>query len=64
MRAFAGTLNWTSHWYHPEGPHSALEVAQQIADYAVAGLSICAPGAGRGTRAPTRATPSRRRRGS
>lgn len=45
MRGFAGALNWTAHWYHPDGPHSAQEVARNIADYAVAGLTSGAPGA-------------------
>lgn len=47
MRGFAGALIWTSHWYRPDGPYSAREVAEQIADYAVAGLTA---GASRHTR--------------
>ncbi len=38
MRGFLGALNWTPHWYQPEGAHSAQEVARHIAEYAVAGL--------------------------
>ena len=38
MRGFLGALNWTPHWYQPEGPHSPQEVAYRIAEYAVAGL--------------------------
>lgn len=38
-RAFLGALNWTAHWYRPEGPQTADEVADLVADYAVAGLS-------------------------
>lgn len=38
MRGFLGALNWTPHWYKPEGPHSAQEIARHIAEYAVAGL--------------------------
>lgn len=48
MRGFAGALIWTSHWYRPDGPYSAQDVAQQIADYAVAGLTGGAPRASRG----------------
>jgi AcrR family transcriptional regulator len=43
MRGFAGALIWTSHWYRPDLPHSAEEVAQQIADFAVAGLVAAVP---------------------
>ena len=39
-RAFFGALNWTAHWFRPEGPQSPQEVAVLVADYAVAGLSI------------------------
>jgi len=38
-RAFLGALNWTAHWFRPEGPHSADRVARIVADYAVRGLS-------------------------
>ena len=38
-RAFLGALNWTAHWYRPEGPQSPQQIAQLVADYAVAGLS-------------------------
>lgn len=38
MRGFLGALNWTPHWYRPEGPHSPQDVARHIAEYAVAGL--------------------------
>jgi len=37
-RAFLGALNWTAHWYRPEGPQPARQVADLVADYAVAGL--------------------------
>jgi AcrR family transcriptional regulator len=39
MRGFSGALNWTAHWYRPDGPYSVRDVAEQIADYAVAGLT-------------------------
>jgi len=38
-RAFLGALNWTAHWYRPEGAQSSQQVADLVADYAIAGLS-------------------------
>jgi AcrR family transcriptional regulator len=38
-RAFLGALNWTAHWFRPEGARSPQEIAALVADYAVAGLS-------------------------
>ncbi len=46
MRGFAGALIWTSHWYRPDGTYSPRDVAEQIASYAVAGLTS---GASRGS---------------
>jgi AcrR family transcriptional regulator len=37
-RAFLGALNWTAHWFHPDGPQSPQHIAEQVADYAVSGL--------------------------
>jgi AcrR family transcriptional regulator len=37
-RAFLGALNWTAHWFRPDGPDVAGHVAATVADYAVAGL--------------------------
>jgi AcrR family transcriptional regulator len=37
-RAFLGALNWTAHWYRPDGPYSPQRIAELVADYAVAGL--------------------------
>jgi len=52
-RAFLGALNWTAHWFRPDGPYSPQRVAEIVAEYAVAGL----------TYAPTRAHhPDRQRR--
>ena len=52
-RAFLGALNWTAHWFRPDGPYSPQRVAELVADYAVAGL----------TYAPARAHhPDRQRR--
>jgi AcrR family transcriptional regulator len=39
-RAFLGALNWTAHWFRPEGAQSPQDVAALVADYAVAGLTI------------------------
>lgn len=38
-RAFLGALNWTAHWFRPEGPQSSQHVAERVAEYAVAGLT-------------------------
>jgi AcrR family transcriptional regulator len=38
-RAFLGALNWTAHWFRPEGPQSPQHIAEHVADYAVGGLS-------------------------
>jgi AcrR family transcriptional regulator len=37
-RAFLGALNWTAHWFRPEGLQSPQQVAELVADYAVSGL--------------------------
>src|SRR5215471_682247 len=37
-RAFLGALNWTAQWFRPDGPQSGRQVADCVADYAVAGL--------------------------
>jgi AcrR family transcriptional regulator len=39
-RAFLGALNWTAHWFRPDGPESATAVAEQVATFAVAGLKL------------------------
>src|ERR1019366_950340 len=36
-RAFLGALNWTAHWYRPEGSESAAHVAPVVAQYGVGG---------------------------
>ena len=33
-----GMMNWTYQWYHPEGPSSPQDVAQQFADLVLGGL--------------------------
>jgi len=38
-RAFLGALNWTAHWFRPEGSWSADRIAAAVASYAVAGLA-------------------------
>lgn len=40
-RAFLGALNWTAHWFRPEGRQSAQQIAELVADYATAGLRKC-----------------------
>jgi AcrR family transcriptional regulator len=37
-RAFLGALNWTAHWFRPDGPQSPQQVADLVADFAIAGL--------------------------
>jgi len=37
-RAFLGALNWTAHWFRPDGPQPAQQIADAVSDYAVAGL--------------------------
>ncbi|HZP47322.1 MAG TPA: TetR/AcrR family transcriptional regulator [Vicinamibacterales bacterium] len=39
-RAFLGALNWTAHWYRPDGPEPAAAVAERVAAFAVAGLNL------------------------
>jgi len=62
MRGFSGALNWTAHWYRPDAPYSAREVAEQIADYAVAGLTAGGRGAVRRDANDRRAEGARRSR--
>ncbi|HKI91053.1 MAG TPA: TetR/AcrR family transcriptional regulator [Gaiellaceae bacterium] len=38
-RAILGALNWTARWFHPDGRHTAAEVADSMADYLVRGLT-------------------------
>jgi AcrR family transcriptional regulator len=38
-RAFLGALNWTAHWFRPDGAQTPQEVATLLADFVVAGLS-------------------------
>src|SRR5213594_4204207 len=42
-RAFLGALNWTAHWFRPEGPQSPQRVAELVADYAIGGLLLRNP---------------------
>jgi AcrR family transcriptional regulator len=37
-RAFLGALNWTAHWFRPDGRDAPERVARLVGDYAVAGL--------------------------
>jgi AcrR family transcriptional regulator len=38
-RGFLGALNWSAHWYRPEGAQAPNDIAHLLAAYAVAGLS-------------------------
>jgi AcrR family transcriptional regulator len=55
-RAFLGALNWTAHWFRPEGAQPPERVAELVADYAVAGLSGRRPGPADPARKGARAT--------
>jgi len=37
-RAMLGALNWSVQWFSPEGPLSAAEIAEGLADYLIRGL--------------------------
>lgn len=37
-RAMLGALNWSVQWFRPDGPLSAEEVAEKLADYLIRGL--------------------------
>lgn len=39
-RAILGSLNWSAHWFNPEGPMSAAEIAEGFADYLIRGLLV------------------------
>src|SRR3954468_5852521 len=58
-RAFLGALNWTAHWFRPEGAQPSRQVAGLVADYAVAGLvNHPARAAGARRSAPVSMSPS------
>jgi TetR/AcrR family transcriptional regulator, cholesterol catabolism regulator len=38
-RAMLGAVNWTARWYRPDGPQTADEIADGLADYLVKGLA-------------------------
>jgi AcrR family transcriptional regulator len=37
-RAVLGALNWSVRWFNPEGPLTAAEIAEELADYLIRGL--------------------------
>jgi len=37
-RAFLGALNWTAHWFRPNGSQTPAAIAGMVADFAVRGL--------------------------
>jgi len=36
--AILGSMNWISYWFDPEGDSSSVEIAEEFADYLLAGL--------------------------
>lgn len=36
--ALIGSLNWLTHWYHPDGPLSATEIAERFCDLFLMGM--------------------------
>jgi AcrR family transcriptional regulator len=39
-RAVLGALNWSVHWFRPEGPLTAAEIAGEFGQYLVRGMSV------------------------
>lgn len=37
-RAMLGALNWSVQWFRPDGPQTATEIAEGLADYLIRGL--------------------------
>ena len=37
-RAMLGALNWSVRWFRPDGPMTAEQIAEQLADYLIRGL--------------------------
>ena len=37
-RAMLGALNWSVQWFRPDGPKTAEEIAEELADYLIRGL--------------------------
>ena len=37
-RAMLGALNWSVQWFRPDGPMTAEEIAEELADYLIRGL--------------------------
>jgi len=38
VRAILGSLNWSIQWFSPDGPLTAVEIAERFADYLIRGL--------------------------
>jgi TetR/AcrR family transcriptional regulator, cholesterol catabolism regulator len=38
VRAIMGTLNWTLTWYHPDGPKSIEQIADEYSDFILKGM--------------------------
>jgi len=56
-RAMLGALNWSVQWFHPEGPLTAAEIAETLADYLIRGL-LAKPCRSLGTRTEREETPA------
>jgi AcrR family transcriptional regulator len=41
--AILGAVNWIPRWYHPEGPATSQEIADQFASYLITGLRPARP---------------------
>jgi hypothetical protein len=38
VRAIMGALNWTLTWYHPDGPKSIEQIADEYSDFILRGM--------------------------
>jgi TetR/AcrR family transcriptional regulator len=41
--AILGAVNWIPRWFNPEGPATSQQIAEQFADYLIAGLKRTQP---------------------
>ncbi len=57
VRAILGSLNWSIQWFSPDGPLTAVEIAERFADYLIRGLLAkprCSPAALHGQKIASR----------
>ena len=45
-RAMLGAVNWTARWYRPDGAQSVAEIARELPEYLVRGLTVLPRAAG------------------